>query len=107
MTETRSQTPPSDLRQSPGAEEYDIIADTSAYARPSDELAEAAQEDDTAANLEALLNSLIKRRQFLAQDAAIYPVVYMTRAQDITALQTLIAGVREALADELSLRRSG
>ena len=88
------------LKTPPPANAYDTLGDTAGYARPTDDFGPQGASGDPIANLEKLRKMLIEKRRYLAQDAMTYPVVYLGRAQDIAALQHLIAALDTAIAQE-------
>ena len=88
------------LKPPPSPDTFDTLGDTAGYARPADDFGEAAAHADHAGNLSKLRDMLIAKRRYLAQDAMTYPVVFIARAQDIAAIQPLIAALDEAIAHE-------
>lgn len=88
------------LKSPPPPNAYDTLGDTAAYARPTDDFGPQEASGDPIANLEKLRKMLVEKRRYLAQDAMTYPVVYLGRAQDIAALQALIAALDTAIAQE-------
>ena len=89
----------------PAPEQYDTLADTSGYARPTDDFGETTF-GDPIENLEKLRQMLIDKRRYLAQDAMTYPVVFLGRAQDIADVQNLLNSLEQAIAHERALRGS-
>ncbi|TAI66461.1 hypothetical protein [Bradyrhizobium sp. Leo170] len=93
------------FQKPPAAELYDTLADTSGYARPTDDFGEATV-GDPLENLQKLRQMLIDKRRYLAQDAMTYPVVFLGRAQDIADVQNLLNSLDQAIEHEQALRRS-
>ena len=93
------------FQKPPAPEQYDTLADTSGYARPTDDFGEATFTDPVV-NLEKLRQMLIDKRRYLAQDVMTYPVVFLGRAQDIADVQSLLNSLEQAIAHEKGLRGS-
>ena len=93
------------FQKPPAPEQYDTLADTSGYARPTDDFGEATI-GDPVENLEKLRQMLIDKRRYLAQDVMTYPVVFLGRAQDIADVQSLLNSLEQAIAHERALRSS-
>jgi hypothetical protein len=93
------------FQKPPAPEQYDTLADTSGYARPTDDFGEATV-GDPVENLEKLRQMLIDKRRYLAQDVMTYPVVFLGRAQDIADVQSLLNSLEQAIAHERALRSS-
>ena len=93
------------FQKPPAPEQYDALADTSGYAKPSDDFGEVTI-GDPLENLQKLRQMLIDKRRYLAQDAMIYPVVFLGRAQDIADVQNLLNSLEQAIAHEQALKTS-
>ena len=91
------------FQKPPAPEQYDTLADTSGYARPTDDFGEVTI-GDPLENLQKLRQMLVDKRRYLAQDAMIYPVVFLGRAQDIADVQNLLNSLEQAIAHEQVLR---
>ena len=91
------------FKKPPAPEQYDTLADTSGYARPTDDFG-AATVGDPLENLLKLRKMLIDKRRYLAQDAMTYPVVFLGRAQDIADVQRLLDSLDIAIAQEQSVK---
>ena len=84
----------------PAPEKYDTLADTSGYARPTDDFGPQEISSDPLGNLLKLRRMLVDKRRYLAQDVMTYPVVFLGRAQDIASVQELIRALDEAIGQE-------
>ncbi|MGL4289005.1 MAG: hypothetical protein ACRCVA_21825 [Phreatobacter sp.] len=91
------------LKAPPSPESYDTLADTSGYARPTDDFGAAQAAGDPIANLVKLRRMLIDKRRYLVQDAMTYPVVFVGRSQDVAEIQVLIKALDEAIAHERAM----
>jgi len=90
-------------RVTAGIQQFDVLNDMSGYARPTKDFGEAEVSNDHVANLEKILEMLITRRRYLAQDAIVYPAAYGGRSQDIARMQPVIEAMRAAIADEMRM----
>lgn len=91
------------FQKPPSLENFDTLRDTASYARPIDDF---GADELTGTPLEHLLKlrgMLIDKRRYLAQDAMVYPVTYLGRAQDIAELQKLLQAVNDAIEHEKEL----
>lgn len=89
------------------AASFDTLEDTSGYARPVEDFGPQEISLNHLANLKHLEGMLIKKRRYLAQDVMAYPVVFQTRAMDISKIQVLLTGLREAMEEERILAEKG
>lgn len=91
------------FQKPPSLEQYDTLGDTAAYARPVDDFGAEELSGTPLEHLVKLRKMLIDKRRYLAQDAMVYPVTYLGRAQDISELQKLLHALDEAIEHEKEL----
>jgi hypothetical protein len=91
------------FQKPPSPEQYDTLGDTAAYARPVEDFGAEELTGTPLEHLVKLRKMLIDKRRYLAQDAMVYPVTYLGRAQDIAELQELLHALDEAIEHENEL----